>query len=124
MKQPESQPLQDEAKAYMERHAWTDAIALLQRDIVEHPSDPWSRLFLGGCYFRLFEFDAALEHFEAAAALAPGYSAPIRSQADAHCAAAAWERGGELYYMSDRMKSEEELAHKNWHWWRSKIAWT
>lgn len=37
---PESQPWQDDAKSYMDRHDWVGAIPLLERDIVEHPSDP------------------------------------------------------------------------------------
>jgi tetratricopeptide (TPR) repeat protein len=74
MAQFEPQPWQDEAKSYMDRHDWAGAIPILERDIVEHPSDPWSRMFLGNCYLEVKQFHRALEHFRAAEALAPDLS--------------------------------------------------
>jgi tetratricopeptide (TPR) repeat protein len=124
MTPPESQPLQDEAKTYMDRHDWASAIPLLERDILEHPSDSWSRMFLGSCHLELKHFDAALEHFRAAAALAPHESTPIGCQGDVLCATGDWEAAGEFYRKALEMNPSDELAIKNWNSWSSEMAKT
>jgi tetratricopeptide (TPR) repeat protein len=119
-----SQPLQVEAKAYMDRHEWSAAIPLLERDILDHPSDCWSRMFLGSCHLELKQFDTALEHFRAAAALAPRESTPVGCQGDVLCATGDWEAAGEFYRKALEMNPTDELAIKNWNWWSSEMAKT
>jgi tetratricopeptide (TPR) repeat protein len=120
----EAQPWQDDAKTYMHRHDWAGAIPSLERDITEHPLDPWSRLFLGICHDALKNFDIALEHFRAAEKLAPDLSAPLACQGDTLCAAGSWEAAGEFYHRALEMNPNDELAIKNWKWWNSEMAKT
>ena len=122
MTPPESQPWQDDAKSYMQRHDWIGAIPLLERDIVEHPSDPWSRMFLGSCHLELKNFDLALEHFRAAEVLAPNESTPVGCQGDVLCAAGSWEAAGAFYRRALEMNPDDELAIKNWTWWEGEMA--
>jgi len=119
---PESQPLQDEAKTHMARHDWASAIPFLERDIIEHPLDPWSRMFLGNCHHELKNFDTALEHFRAAEALAPGESTPVGCQGDVLCSTGDWEAAGEFYRRALEMNPDDELAIKNWKWWNGEMA--
>jgi tetratricopeptide (TPR) repeat protein len=119
---PESQPRQDDAKLYMDRHDWAGAIPSLERDISDHPSDPWSRMFLGNCYLELKQFDRALEQFRLAESLAPGDSTPVGCQGDVLCAAGDWEAAGAFYRRALEMNPKDELAIKNWKWWNGEMA--
>ena len=121
MPQFEPQPWQDDAKSYMQRHDWAGAIPILERDIVEHPSDPWSHMYLGSCYLELKQFDRALEFFRAAEALAPGLGTPVGSQGDVLCASGDWEAAGEFYRRALEISPDDELAIKNWTWWKSEM---
>ena len=114
---PRSQPCQDAAKSCMDRHDWVGAIPLLERDIDEHPLDPWSRMYLGSCHLELKNFGLALEHFRAAEALAPDESTPVGCQGDVLCAAGNWEAAGPYYRRALEMNPDDELANKNWKWW-------
>jgi Flp pilus assembly protein TadD len=107
------QPLQDQAKARMQRHDWIGAAELLERDIVDHPTDPWSRMYLGSCRFELRNFEAALEHFRTAELLAPDESTPIGLQGDVFDALGQWEKAGELYRRALSLNPGDELAQKN-----------
>jgi tetratricopeptide (TPR) repeat protein len=118
----DSQPLQDEAKTHMRRHDWVSAIPLLEADIVEHPSDPWSQIFLGSCHMELKNFDVALLHFRAAEALAPNESTPVGCQGDVYCAAGDWTAAGGFYRRALEMNPDDELAMKNWRWWNTQIT--
>jgi tetratricopeptide (TPR) repeat protein len=122
MTMPESQPLQEEAHTYMKRHDWAGAIPFLERDILQHPSDMWSRIYLGICHSNLKNFDVALEHFRAAEALAPGDSRPVRCQGDVLCSTGDWEAAGEFYRRALEMNPDNELAIKNWNWWKSEMT--
>jgi tetratricopeptide (TPR) repeat protein len=116
------QPLQEQAKTFMDRHDWAGAIPLLERDIIEHPRDPWSQMFLGGCYLELKSFERALELFRTAEALAPTLSTPVGCQGDVFCAAGEWERAGEFYRRALELEPDDKLAKKNWDWWNAQIA--
>ncbi len=124
MTQHDAQPWQDDAKSYMDRRDWAGAIPSLERDIVEHPSDPWSRIYLGICHSALKNFDVALSHFRDAEALAPDLSAPIGCQGDTLCSAGKWEEAGEFYRRALEMDPDSELAQKNWKWWNSEMKKT
>lgn len=122
MNMPNSQSLQDEAKTFMDRHDWEGAAPILERDIIEHPLDPWSRMFLGSCHLELKHFATALEHFRAAEVLAPDNSTPIGCQGDVFCAAGDWEQAGEFYRKALELNPDDDLAIKNWNCWRAKMA--
>ena len=107
------QPLQDQAKALMRRHEWLSAAALLERDILEHPADPWSRMYLGSCHYELRNYDAALEQFRIAERLAPDDSTPLGCQGDVFDARGEWEKAGELYQRAFAMNPDDPLAQKN-----------
>ena len=122
MRVPASQPLQDEAKEYMDRHDWQGAVPLLELDIIDHPQDPWSQMFLGSCFLELKNFTLALEHFRTAEGLAPDDSTPIGCQGDVLCAAGDWEQAGEFYRKALALNPDNELAIKNWNWWTANMS--
>ena len=107
------QPLQDRAKALMRRHDWVAAAVLLERDILEHPTDPWSRMYLGSCHYELRNYDTALEQFCTAERLAPHDSTPIGLQGDVFDACGDWKTAGELYQRALAMNPDDPLAQKN-----------
>ena len=106
----------------MSRHDWEGAATLLERDIIDHPLDAWSRMFLGSCHMELKHFPTALEHFRAAELLAPDNSTPIGCQGDVLCAAGHWEKAGEFYRQALELNPNDELAIKNWNWWRATMT--
>lgn len=118
------QPLQDEAKTFMDRHDWTGAIPLLERDIIEHPRDPWSRMYLGGCYKALEKFEIALQHFHCAEDLAPDDPTPIGLQGDLYCSIGDWDGAGRFYKRALEMDPENWLTKKNWRWWNNQMKKT
>ena len=110
-------PLQDQAKALMRRHEWGAAAVLLERDILEHPDNPWSRMYLGSCYYELQNYETALEQFGIAERLAPDDSTPLGLQGDAFDARGEWEKAGELYQRALAMNPNDALAQKNMARW-------
>ncbi len=108
----------------MDRRDWAGAIPSLERDIVEHPFDPWSRIYLGICHDALENFEIALKHFRDAEALAPDLSEPVGCQGDTLCSAGRWEEAGEFYRRALELNPDEELANKNWKWWNSQMKRT
>ena len=112
-----SQPLQEQAIALMRRHEWLDAAVLLERDILEHPADPWSRMYLGSCHYELRNYKTALEQFCIAERLAPDDSTPIGLQGDVFDARGEWETAGELYQRALAMNPDDPLAQKNMGRW-------
>lgn len=117
----EPQPWQDDAKPYMDRQDWAGAIPSLERDELEHPADPWTRMYLGSCYLELKQFDRALEYFRVAEALAPRLSMPVGCQGDVLCASGDWAAAGKYYRRALEMNPDDELAMKNWNWWKSEM---
>jgi tetratricopeptide (TPR) repeat protein len=111
--------LQDQAKQLMARHDWWGAIPFLERDIDAHPSDPWSRMFLGSCHYELRHYDVALGHFSAAEQLAPGESIPIGLQGDVFESMGDHAKAGELYQKALAMNPDDDLAKKNLQRWQS-----
>ncbi len=111
------QPLQDQAKALMSRHEWPCAAVLLERDILEHPTDPWSRMYLGSCHYELRNYEVALEQFCIAERLAPDDSTPICLQGDVFDARGEWEKAGDLYQRALALNPDDELAQKNMGRW-------
>jgi tetratricopeptide (TPR) repeat protein len=122
MAQFQPQSWQDDAKSYMDRHDWAGAIPSLERDIAEHPPDPWSRMFLGSCYLELKHYGRALEQFRAAEALAPHLSTAVGCQGDVLCDTGDWEAAGEFYRRALEMNPSDELAIEKWKWWASEMA--
>src|SRR3982750_2688851 len=111
------QPLQDQAKALMHRHDWLGAAVLLERDILDHPSDPWSRMYLGSCHYELHNYDTALEQFCIAERLAPDESTPIGLQGDVLDARGERQKAGELYRRALALNPDDPLAQKNMGRW-------
>jgi len=111
------QTLQDQAKELMRHHEWTDAATLLERDILDHPTDPWSRMYLGSCHYELRSYDTALEHFRAAERLAPNESTALGLQGDVFDARGDWETAGELYQRALAMNPNDTLAQNNMGRW-------
>ena len=97
----------------MQRHEWLGAAELLERDIVEHPADPWSRMYLGSCHYELRQYEIALEAFRIAERLAPNDSTPLGLQGDVFDARGEWEKAGELYHRALAISPDDELAQKN-----------
>ena len=124
MRAEDSQPLQDEAKTYMHRSDWAGAIPFLLRDIVEHPDDPWSRMYLGDCYSALENLNLALEQYRIAEDLAPADPTPVGAQGDLYCHIGDWERAGEFYRRAIEMSPNNPLAQKNWRWWNLQMTKT
>lgn len=116
-----SQSLQDQAKQLMERHDWDRAAALLERDVADHPVDPWSRMYLGSCHYELRNFEKALEHFELAETLAPNECTPVGLQADVFMAIGDHIKAGELYIRASTMAPDNETAAKNLKRWLASV---
>jgi tetratricopeptide (TPR) repeat protein len=111
--------LQDLAKQLMDRYDWPAAAAVLERDVAENPSDPWSRMYLGSCQYELRNYETALEHFRIAERLAPGNSTPVGLQGDVFRATGDRLKAGELYRRALAMNPDDELAQSNMSWWKS-----
>ena len=97
----------------MRRHEWLAAAVLLERDILERPSDLWSRMYLGSCHYELRNFEVALEQFCVAERLAPNDSTPIGLQGDVFDARGDWEKAGDLYKRALALNPDDPLAQKN-----------
>ncbi|MDB6139109.1 MAG: hypothetical protein JWO94_2181 [Verrucomicrobiaceae bacterium] len=61
----------------------------------------------------LKNFEAAIEHFRVAEALAPNDSTPVGCQGDVYCAAGDWTAAGEFYCRALEMNPDDELAKEN-----------
>jgi Flp pilus assembly protein TadD len=116
-----SQLLQDQAKQLMDRFDWEGAAALLERDVAEHPTDPWSRMYLGSCHYELRRFEKALEHYRIAETLAPNECTPLGLQADVFMAMGDRVKSGELYIRASKMDPDDDTAAANLKRW---LAWT
>ncbi len=105
---------QAKAKALMGEHRWKDAIPLWVDDIVEHPEDPWSVMFLGSCHYELKSYPAALKCFAHAATVDPTLSTPLGLQGDALLSLKKVECARAKYLAALKMEPDSELAQKNW----------
>ena len=109
-----SATLQDDAKRFMERHRWKEAMPILREAILVSPHDPWNVMYLGSCFYELREYSNALRCFQRAEQLDPMNSTPLGLQADATHSLGDAATAKRLYERALDLNPEDELAIKNW----------